>query len=806
MTSLESTDPGSFPSAAADGFASSDASRELASGWRKLTRAATFVALLTSPALVAFFMRQNHWPLWKALLVALATVIAFRGLVDLLFRRLIPWPSLFGLESKQHREEDVLGRRRAWFWHLWLRAGVIVALIVTVVWLSRGGSWFGALASIGHGAGRILSSPGLWIQVVFVFFLFIANFAIIIGPMLVMNLSQMRAFEPGDAEWGVKLEDVRGQAEAKEEVRRVVSIWQSGEAFERAGGKRERGLLFLGAPGTGKTMLAKALATGFNSPFVSMPGSGFAATFMGVDAIVVRVLARRAKKLARKWGGQCIVFIDEIDAVGMRRQALQPQMTAATDPYSWRDVSDFSFYGPWGAQNPSGDLIVETARWRERLFEQRAPTRWTNPIVNRIVNQFPGGMLGGMGGGQLALNQLLVVMDGIDSPPFLRRVLTNRINTLLDASYLVPRRLGKVSLRIPRARPRGEQIYFIGATNVPLDRLDPALTRPGRMGRHVQFRTPTKDDRKDVFDLYLDKVAHEPELDTPKRRDEIARITNGYSPAMIDQVCSMALTNAQHEARISFNWEHLVQAMTTIESGTAVNVSYPDHELRSVAIHEAGHAVTAHVYRPDLESSRLSTRMRGGSLGHHQTFEREERFSRWQHEEMGALIHVLGAMAAENVFYGENTGGVGGDLQTATDTAAWMVGTAGMRPLYVDLDGSVPDGEDPEEVRERIMKRFERIGRTLMNRTRGSADFHADPIAAILRDPFKQAVAAQILGQAYVIAVNLVVSNKAAVDEIAAHLVEKRELFGDELIELLDAKDLVKPEIDYTKDETWPRM
>jgi ATP-dependent Zn protease len=660
--------------------------------------------------------------------------------------------------------------------------------------------------SLAHGAGRIFSSPALWVQIVVVFFLFFANFAILMGPLLLMNLAQMRAFEPGDAEWGVKLEDVRGQAEAKEEVRRVVSIWQSGEAFERAGGKRERGLLFLGAPGTGKTMLAKALATGFNSPFVSMPGSGFAATFIGIDAIVVRLLARRAKKLARKWGGQCIVFIDEIDAVGMRRQALQ-QMTPATDPYSWRDVSDFSFYGPWGAQNPTGDLIVETRQWRDRLFEQRAPRRWTNPIVDRIVNQFPGGIFGGMGmGGQLALNQLLVVMDGIDSPPFLRRVLTNRINTLLDASYIVPRRVGKVSLRIPRARPRGEQIYFIGATNVPMDRLDPALTRPGRMGRHVSFRTPTKEDRKDVFDLYLGKVAHDEELDAPKRRDEIARITNGYSPAMIDQVCSMALTNAQHEGKVSFGWEHLVQAMTTLESGTAINVSYPEHELRSVAIHEAGHAVTAHVYRPDLESSRLSTRMRGGSLGHHQTFEREERFSRWQHEEMGSLIHILGAMAAENVFYGENTGGVGGDLQTATDTAAWMVGTAGMRPLHIDLDGRVPEGEDPDEVRERIMKRFERIGRTLMNRTRGSADFHADPIAAILRDPFKQSIAAQILGQAYVIAVSLVAANKTAVDAIAARLAEKRELYGDDLVELLDAQQLVKPEIDYTKDETWPTM
>jgi hypothetical protein len=129
-----------------------------------------------------------------------------------------------------------------------------------------------------------------------------------------------------------------------------------------------------------------------------------------------------------------------------------------------------------------------------------------------------------------------------------------------------------------------------------------------------------------------------------------------------------------------------------------------------------------------------------------------------------------------------------------------------MRPLRVELNGNVPEGEDPDEVRDRIMERFERIGRTLMNRTRGSADFHADPIAAILRDPFKQAIAAQILGQAYVIAVNLLVANKAAVDAIATHLAEKRELYGDELVELLDAQELVTPELDYTKEETWPKM
>ena len=126
--------------------------------------------------------------------------------------------------------------------------------------------------------------------------------------------------------------------------------------------------------------------------------------------------------------------------------------------------------------------------------------------------------MGGMG--QLALNQLLVVMDGIDNPPFTKRVTTNRINTFLDATYIVPRRLGKIPLRLPPPGPRGDQIYFIGATNVPIDRLDPALIRPGRMGRHVWFRTPTKQDRLDVFDLYITRSRTSP---TSTRRSGATR-------------------------------------------------------------------------------------------------------------------------------------------------------------------------------------------------------------------------------------------------------------------------------------------
>jgi len=762
---------------------------ELASQWRRLTRAATAVALITAPALVVWFNQTQGWAWYWSVLAALLVVVCFRGAFDLIFHRFIPRPSLFGLESQQLREEDVVARRRVWFWRFWLKTA-IVAIVV--------GGFFYAIGGVGY---LVAVLPLL---VIFPFYM-IFNFAILFGPLLLMNLSQIQAFEPGDAEWGVKLADVRGQAEAKEEVRRVVSIWQSGEAFERAGGKRERGLLFLGAPGTGKTMLAKALATGFNSPFVSIPGSGFAATFIGIDAIVVRILARRAKRLARKWGGQCIVFIDEIDAVGMRRQALNPGFGGFGGSSRPPDVHDYLFYGPFGALNSSGDLILENRQWRDRLFTERAPQS-PGPSafaerMNNIVNfMFPGGM----GGGSLALNQLLVVMDGIDNPPFFKKFFTNKTNTLLDGIYIVPRRLGRRSLRIKAAKPRSEQIYFIGATNVPVDRLDPALTRPGRMGRHVWFRTPTKQDRLDVLDLYLGKVAHDVELDQPAKREEIARVTNGYAPAMLEQVTSMALTIAHHSSRESLTWDDLVEAMTTLEAGTAVGIEYIPEESRAVAIHEAGHAAAGHVYLKGAESTRLSIRMRGGALGHHQALEKEERFSRFRSEEFARLVWALGAMAAERVFYGENSNGVGGDIQSVTAQAAYMVGASAMGPEHFAITPRKDETE--EEARERVLKRFEKIGVQIVNRTGGGGPFDANPIGAVLGDPDKRAIVAQLVGQAYVAAYNLIVHNREAVQHIADVLNARRELFGDELLSLLDEAKITIPDVDLSEESSWPTM
>ncbi|HTZ06187.1 MAG TPA: AAA family ATPase [Gaiellaceae bacterium] len=757
---------------------------ELAAQLRKLSRLATVVALLTSPALIVFLYHTQGWPWWGAILGGLGGAICFRGAVDVVMRRVIPWPSLFAVDDKRAKEQDIVNRKRSWWWRKFYVRVAIILVIGYLIYLL--GNWVG---------WSTLAQFGVYAITLPFFLLF--NFVILFGPMMLIGITQMRGFEPGDADWGVRLEDVRGQAEAKEEVRKIVTLWQSGEHFEKAGGKRERGLLFHGPPGTGKTMLAKAIATSFNAPFITMPGSGFAQTFIGMDAVIVRFLARKAKKLARKWGGQCIVFIDEIDAVGMRRQALQEHMTIPE-----QIAAEQQFYGPMGAVNPSGDMVVETEAWREHMFRLRAPeTRspypgWMRRVGNTLDQAVPGGMFGM--GGQLGLNQLLVVMDGIDNPPAMRRFWTNLTNNLLNALFIVPQRIGRVPLRIKPPRPRKDQIYFVGATNVPLNNLDPALTRPGRMGRHVWFRTPTKDDRKDIFDLYLAKVAHDPALDEPKRRDEIARITSGYSPAMIDQVCSMALTYAHHDGRVSFDYGDLLQAMSVIESGASINVKYVEHETRAVAIHEAGHAAAAHAYRPEQESSRLSIRMRSGTLGHHQTFEKEERFTAWQHEMFNDLIHTLGAMAAEIVFYGENGGGVGGDLAHATALATSMVSYSGMGPRPVDLNGSTPKDEKArEEQTDQIAKRFEAIGLKLMNRSY-SAQFQGD------RDPTKRSNAAQLIGQAYVTAENFIRLNKDKVENVAEVLIEKGEIYGDELMALLDAQHFEKPEIDWTKEESWP--
>src|SRR3954467_10469271 len=156
----------------------------------------------------------------------------------------------------------------------------------------------------------------------------------------------------------------------------------------------------------------------------------------------------------------------------------------------------------------------------------------------------------------------------------------------------------------------------------------------------------------------------------------------------------MGLTYAHADGRERFGWLDLVEAMTVVEAGVAVGQPYAKHEERSIAIHEAGHAVCSHLYNENLLSTRLSIRRRGDSGGHHQAMRLEDRVASWRPEEGASLIWTLGAMAAELVFYGQNTTGVGGDIASVTARAAGMVGFAAMAPARVDLGDRIADPDE----------------------------------------------------------------------------------------------------------------
>jgi cell division protease FtsH len=136
------------------------------------------------------------------------------------------------------------------------------------------------------------------------------------GPGQAMDFGKSKARFAMDAQTGVMFDDVAGIEEAKEELQEVVTFLKKPERFTAVGAKIPKGVLLIGPPGTGKTLLAKAIAGEAGVPFFSVSGSEFVEMFVGVGASRVRDLFKKAKENA-----PCIIFIDEIDAVGRQRGA-----------------------------------------------------------------------------------------------------------------------------------------------------------------------------------------------------------------------------------------------------------------------------------------------------------------------------------------------------------------------------------------------------------------------------------------------------------------------------------------------------
>jgi ATP-dependent Zn protease len=340
------------------------------------------------------------------------------------------------------------------------------------------------------------------------------------------------------------------------------------------------------------------------------------------------------------------------------------------------------------------------------------------------------------------VNELLIQLQSFDQPPLRVRWLSGLIemvNALLPASK---------ALRKPVVPPAN--ILVIGATNRASD-LDPALLRPGRFDRTLTFDVPSRAGRKEILDHELRRRSHEDDIEL--RTDELAASTFGYSPAMLVHLLDEALVWALRRGATEMSWEDLQRAKLTEELGLAHPVEYTEAERRAIATHEAGHATVAYLVGKSRKLEVLSIIKRSSALGLLAHSDLEERFTQTE-SELRSLIQIsLGGLVAEQVFFGERSSGVAGDLKYATTVAATMVGSMGM-------------------------------GDTLVSYEAVQAGMTNLPGKVLSTDEGREAVAA-VLDEARVEVANLIENNRHIVEALRDGLLEHDELVGDRILEVI---------------------
>jgi cell division protease FtsH len=302
-----------------------------------------------------------------------------------------------------------------------------------------------------------------------------------------------------------------------------------------------------------------------------------------------------------------------------------------------------------------------------------------------------GGARGGMGAGRHhdgisgVVNELLIQLQSFDQPPAKTRFaswIVDRVNTWLPPTH---------QFHKPPTPPAN--ILVIGATNRAAD-LDPALVRPGRFDRSIYFDLPSKSGRRDIIDYYLDKKAHDPEMDDPVMRDTLAAMTFAYSPVMLEHLLDEALVWALRRDATRLSWADIQRAKMTEEIGLAQPVEYAEAERRTIATHESGHATVAWLVGKGRKMDVLSIVKRKDALGLLSHSEEEERYTKTR-SEIEALVQIaFGGLVAEELFFGETSTGVGADLQAATVATCQMVGSLGMGSTLIssaalDLPGNI---------------------------------------------------------------------------------------------------------------------
>jgi cell division protease FtsH len=363
---------------------------------------------------------------------------------------------------------------------------------------------------------------------------------------------------------------------------------------------------------------------------------------------------------------------------------------------------------------------------RGTVSQQMTPAPPDRPLHRLIMG---GGLAGG--GGMGVVNELLVGLDGFVQPTGMWRHLR--------------RILGLGKPRIPHYN-----ILVIGATN-RAQTLDAALLRPGRFDRKIHVGLPDAEGREDIAQYYLAKVRHEP-IDLRK----FGRMSKGYSPAMIKNVVNEALIFALQDGRDALRWDDLWQAKLVEEIGLKQPTKYTEREKEMVATHESGHAVASYsLERGELQIQVITIQKREGALGLVHGQEIEEMFTRSQRQILARIQVGLAGLVAEDIWYGQTTTGPSSDLETATRLAAAYVGLFGMGKSLISVGALQPSMMD------------------------------GDPIRNVLSDPERRKEIDDLLNSCRRQVRQLLESKRHVVEGIREALLEREELIGDEIEELM---------------------
>lgn len=271
------------------------------------------------------------------------------------------------------------------------------------------------------------------------------------------------------------------------------------------------------------------------------------------------------------------------------------------------------------------------------------------------------------------VNELLVQMQSFDLPTGWQKMKSkwiDRVNSLLPEGTA-----------IPRSKPTTANVLLIAATNRAAD-LDPALLRPGRFDRVIHFDLPPHSDRVEIAEYYLNKKSHTPAV-TAKA---IADLSAGYTPVRIERILDEALIIALRHGRRAMTVEDVIEAQLITDVGLSHEVGYHPDERRRVAVHEAGHALTAAVAGRDIRIA--SILRRGGALGLVSHTEANERHLRTPTEAFNLMAIALAGRAAEMQEFGEASSGIASDLQVATTIAAQLVGQLGAGDSLISLEAA----------------------------------------------------------------------------------------------------------------------